>query len=61
MAQYKKCGCYCNHWEPACELFNPITKECVYTRKPKALCEDCLYSDKEIKEIKESGNNDSDS
>jgi hypothetical protein len=56
--EYKKCGVYCAHWEPACELFNPITKECIYNRYPKALCQDCLYTDEEIKEIKESGNND---
>lgn len=58
---YKKCGVYCAHWEPACELFNPITKECIYNRNPKALCQDCLYTNKEIEKIKESGNNDSDS
>lgn len=58
---YKKCGVYCNHWEPTCELFNPITKECIYNRNPKALCQDCLYTDKEIKKIKESDNNGSNS
>ena len=58
MSEYKKCGVYCAHWEPACKLFNPITKECIYNRNPKALCQDCLYTDKEIKKIKESGNND---
>ena len=61
MIEYKKCGCYCKHWEPACELFNPQTKECIYIRSPKKLCNDCLYTDEEIKKIKESGNNDSDS
>ena len=59
--EYKKCGIYCKHWEPYCNLFNPITKECVYTRNPKVLCNDCLYTDEEIKKIKESGNYDSNS
>lgn len=58
MIEYKKCGVYCVHWDPACGLFNPVTKECVYNRNPKILCQDCLYTNEEIKEIKENSNND---
>ena len=57
MSEYKKCGVYCARWEPACELLNLITKECIYTRNPKKLCEDCLYTNKEIEKIKESDSN----
>lgn len=58
MIEYKKCGIYCNRWEPTCELFNPITKECVYDKNRKKLCENCLYTDEEIKEIKKVNDSD---
>lgn len=58
MIEYKKCGVYCAHWEPACELFHPVTKECIYDRDKDKLCEDCLYTDEEIKEIKKVNDSD---
>lgn len=57
--KYKKCGTYCARWEPACELFHPITKECIYDRDKEKLCEDCLYTDEEIQKIKGEDTNDS--
>lgn len=56
--KYKKCGIYCNRWEPVCELFNTITKECIYNRNIKELCEECLYTEEEIKKMKEVNYND---
>jgi hypothetical protein len=58
MIQYKKCGVYCARWEPACELFNPTTKECIYNRNIKELCKECLYTEEEIKKMKEVNYND---
>jgi hypothetical protein len=59
MIEYKKCGTYCAHWEPTCELFHPVTKECIYDRDKEKLCEDCLYTDEEIQKIKGEDTNDS--